>query len=441
MNHSSVLCLRHANFFDFFFFSNIFYRFSLFRIFHLFFHLSFLSYPSDPMRITKKFAGASCIGKQVFQHSNDLSQHEVDLATEELRVLEQSFHLRLVGKEHKKHNYSPSKSSTRKVSYQRSSSKRTRDPRSSRSTAGSNTGAFNEDYYYDCEEENDDWDMDAQSNITSSTSEWLLQSGTARPLHKVMSDSHLTSYKGIRRESRTFRDTNSSNKVSSVFLNLQCHDSGSSGFATLSRSTLKRSFSTMDMAEYEAYAKDDNAAVDLLMKFIRKVKTDSERASPPASYQKEKYAQKMRTYSPFSGEGFREEDDNDKGSTAANTSRERPDDGSVSRGTTSGGDSGSQDDSSEKESGSDSGKDDSGDMDVFTGNNYTSSRQNESPPDTRVYNFEDIKTFNSVSTDRLKVSDHLFDGSKSHDRSTSISSGSKISESDGATSSDTASQN
>jgi hypothetical protein len=52
------------------------------------------------MRITKKFAGASCIGKQVFQPSDTTSSNSTTLkrVEEELSDLEKSFLKRLYGK-------------------------------------------------------------------------------------------------------------------------------------------------------------------------------------------------------------------------------------------------------------------------------------------------------------------------------------------------------
>jgi hypothetical protein len=50
------------------------------------------------MRITKKYAGASCIGKQVFQASEDVDQADVRFAEEELNKLEAAFLNRLHGK-------------------------------------------------------------------------------------------------------------------------------------------------------------------------------------------------------------------------------------------------------------------------------------------------------------------------------------------------------
>jgi len=55
----------------------------------------------DPMRITKKFAGASCIGKQVFQPCDQTSPDSIDemkRAEEELSRLEQTFIERLAYK-------------------------------------------------------------------------------------------------------------------------------------------------------------------------------------------------------------------------------------------------------------------------------------------------------------------------------------------------------
>ena len=50
------------------------------------------------MRITKKFAGASCIGKQVFQPSDPMDEGELAAAQEELLRLEHAFVSRLRGR-------------------------------------------------------------------------------------------------------------------------------------------------------------------------------------------------------------------------------------------------------------------------------------------------------------------------------------------------------
>jgi hypothetical protein len=56
---------------------------------------SLVFYSSDPMRITKKFAGASCIGKQVFQPCDGMSTDHSELEIEELHVLEVSYYRRV----------------------------------------------------------------------------------------------------------------------------------------------------------------------------------------------------------------------------------------------------------------------------------------------------------------------------------------------------------
>jgi len=50
------------------------------------------------MRITKKFAGASCIGKQVYQASDDFDENEARVAHGELAKLENAFLARLEGR-------------------------------------------------------------------------------------------------------------------------------------------------------------------------------------------------------------------------------------------------------------------------------------------------------------------------------------------------------
>ncbi len=45
----------------------------------------------DPMRITKKFAGASCIGKQVFSKNDDITQKDREIAEQELNALKDAF--------------------------------------------------------------------------------------------------------------------------------------------------------------------------------------------------------------------------------------------------------------------------------------------------------------------------------------------------------------
>jgi len=51
----------------------------------------------DPMRITKKFSGASCLGKRVYNlcDRSQVSPHDQELARAELRALEQRFHMRI----------------------------------------------------------------------------------------------------------------------------------------------------------------------------------------------------------------------------------------------------------------------------------------------------------------------------------------------------------
>ena len=51
----------------------------------------------DPMRITKKFAGASCIGKQVFQQADDVHYGEEEKELCELESLRVVFHRRVFG--------------------------------------------------------------------------------------------------------------------------------------------------------------------------------------------------------------------------------------------------------------------------------------------------------------------------------------------------------
>jgi hypothetical protein len=43
------------------------------------------------MRITKKFAGASCIGKQVFSKNDGVTQKDREVAEQELNTLKDAF--------------------------------------------------------------------------------------------------------------------------------------------------------------------------------------------------------------------------------------------------------------------------------------------------------------------------------------------------------------
>jgi len=55
----------------------------------------------DPMRITKKFAGASCIGKQIFTPKGDVPPAEQDKFNRELNTLKDAF----INRQHNKLNY------------------------------------------------------------------------------------------------------------------------------------------------------------------------------------------------------------------------------------------------------------------------------------------------------------------------------------------------
>ena len=78
-------------------FINLFFRFFYSRVSLFFPHFSYLSdmLTCDPMRITKKFAGASCIGKQVFTPCGDTSPAEQEKLNRELNVLRDAFINRL----------------------------------------------------------------------------------------------------------------------------------------------------------------------------------------------------------------------------------------------------------------------------------------------------------------------------------------------------------
>ena len=241
------------------------------------------------MRITKKFAGASCIGKQVFQPNEDFIEYEVVECEEELRSLEERFLARLLGKEAK------NASGGAAASVQGRSSGR------DRSRNSSNSMNHSDDYYMD-DAFGGDLDDEVGSSsrgakaILSGTSEWLLTSKKAsegRPIHRVMSAPSLSD--PFKYSQSAFRALNT------VHAKDRSGGRGSGLFATGGRSgrqdpsppnqhsrgarcgSLKRTMSVITLDEHDPFYGDDKAASDLLMEFVTKVTQDSQKPASPAA--------------------------------------------------------------------------------------------------------------------------------------------------------------
>ena len=229
---------------------------------------AYASYPqcSDPMRITKKFAGASCIGKQVFQPCSDAHDSDVVKCEEELSLLEDSFLARLLGREAKV--IGGGRTSSNNNSSNNNSGTNSSGKKVSTTLRSGNIG---DGYIVEDEE-------DGVKPILIDTSDWLLSNkvspqGRAKGgLQKVMSAPALSSLQN----SRMFKPVNVPKQLRKhdAFSSSRCSPTRITGVYTVQprRNSMKRILSSMDLEEYESYSSNDRAAGDLLLQFVLKVK-------------------------------------------------------------------------------------------------------------------------------------------------------------------------
>ena len=303
------------------------------------------------MRITKKFAGASCIGKQVFQANDDFLEEEVAECEEELRVLEESFLTRLLGKEAKS---SPGGAAT---SVQGRSSGRDRSKNSSTIMNHSDDYYMDDEYGGELDDEVDPSVRGDAKAILGSTSAWLLSSKNTESggsISRVMSAPALLDLDVSRNKQNAFRALSSAQKGrGNNFLGRAGKSPSAQSRRMKSggrRTSLKRTMSVMALDERDLFYGDDKAASDLLLQFVTKVKQDAQprlhSGSPSHDYSSsgsgsgssssssssssdghvgkviktEKYDEGARTLSPFGGDTGGSSPQNISGSNGDNSS-------------------------------------------------------------------------------------------------------------------------
>jgi hypothetical protein len=265
------------------------------------------------MRITKKFAGASCIGKQVFVPNDDAHSEDLTACEEGLQVLEDLFHTRLLGSgSNKRPPGSPAGEAAAAGTVQQQgvgsrSSGRERS-RPHYNVGGSGYNSYN--YKYDGSSGYDDSGYDdgaAAKSILSSTSEWLLSSASPsrkgrshnnKNIPRVMSApnlalTHMHSDYIIDNSNR--QSNNDMNRMaygeehyrtdydySKVLENNKSdyRRGAANDSAIRGKNPMKRVMSQVSLHEYATSSQEDRAASDLLMQFVTKVKQDACASSP-----------------------------------------------------------------------------------------------------------------------------------------------------------------
>jgi len=197
------------------------------------------------MRVTKKFAGQSCIGKQIFQPCDD-TKYNIELmkrGTEELNKLENNFRCRAKGKKTTKRRRTLARDDAND-----SKSNSTVYSKQDNNISGnsSNSTDYDEEDEYDEDEDDDDDDDESHDHDINES--------------KYPEDRESPYYKTVPRRNRRTHES----PKDSIFLRLN---------EDLSFQTV----SAMGMTvEYENYAKDVDAACDLLLQFSQKVKSDEQ---------------------------------------------------------------------------------------------------------------------------------------------------------------------
>ena len=204
------------------------------------------------MRVTKKFAGQSCIGKQIFQPCDDTSSNMelIKRGTEELTKLESTFRSRVKSKKPSKRRKIVLRDD---VSDSRSRESITSSKQDSiASGTSSNSTDYDEDDYDEDEDddgEEDDDDDESNNGISVNESKYPDES----PYYKTVP----------RRVHKTYRSAaSSSSENNSLYVSLNDDLS----FQTISAMGIT--------VEYEKYDKDVDAAGDLLLQFSQKVRSD-----------------------------------------------------------------------------------------------------------------------------------------------------------------------
>jgi len=201
------------------------------------------------MRVTKKFAGQSCIGKQIFQPCDGTSSNMelIKRGTEELTKLESTFRSRVKSKKPSKRRKTVLRDDASDSRSRESISSSKQD--SIASGTSSNSTDYDEDDYDEDDDDDDDDDDESNNGISVNESKYPDES----PYYKTVP----------RRVRKAYRSTaSSSSENNSLYISLNDDLS----FQTISAMGIT--------VEYEKYDKDVDAAGDLLLQFSQKVRSD-----------------------------------------------------------------------------------------------------------------------------------------------------------------------
>jgi len=213
----------------------------------------------DPMRITKKFAGASCIGKQVFQPLQQTVFQNTSMlkaAEDELNQLEKGFHVRL-GNRITSNTTVRSTVNTRKLN-------KAKEMYNNNNNSNSNDNSpLNSNYD---ESDEDDYNHDDEFEELGYEKVKIFRGpndkydNSAR-VRRVISAPDMTMYNEI--SNIPFRSLDKNFDISN-------HEKiENNNFTTFKRRN--RSQSAMDLREFERFIADDEAAGSLLMDFYEKM--------------------------------------------------------------------------------------------------------------------------------------------------------------------------
>jgi hypothetical protein len=207
----------------------------------------------NPMRVTKKFSGSSCIGKQIFQPCDETSVN-IDLMKKgelELIKLENTFRSRI--------KYSNSTKRRRSVSIINDDNNSDRNRYNIRYNKNENQGSssnstdYDEDDY-DEEDYEDDYDDDDDDDENNSYNQDISTNESKFPEDEPY-------YKLVPR--RAIKQKSS------------ITESGNSLFVSLNKDLSFQTISAMGLTvEYDKYIKDIDAAGDILLQFSEKIKSD-----------------------------------------------------------------------------------------------------------------------------------------------------------------------
>ena len=207
----------------------------------------------DPMRITKKFAGASCIGKQVFQPQTVFQNTSMlKTAENELNQLEKEFHARL-GNRMTSHTAIRSTVNTRKLNKAKELNNNNNDDDSS---SPNSRDESDEDGYND-DDEFEDLGYEKVKLFRGPND----KDNNSNRIRRVISAPDITIYNEI--SNIPFRS------LDKVFGESDYDKIESNNYSTFKRRN--RSQSAMNLREFERFIADDEAAGSLLMDFYEKM--------------------------------------------------------------------------------------------------------------------------------------------------------------------------